>query len=467
MDKNKQKRLQSLRVIISEIIMVLVVILTVIVLALVVSGYWLNSDFKVERQGMLQISSMPTGADVDVDGESSWLQRTNTSKVLSSGEHTITLTKKGYDSWSKTINISDGFLYRVHYPRLFLQQRETQKVLDTTNYSMATISPNNDKLLLINDTTEWAVVNLSNDSLEPQMLDVSKYFSAVSLAEDAQVGLFSGKILDLDWDRGSNHVLFKVKTDDNIEWVLIDTNNVKNSVNLSREFGANFSDVEILDDSSSNLLVVQNQNIHKIDVPGKLISAVLAENVFDFDHYDNEMVFSTCEDDDSQCAVKLIKIGSNDVTELETLSEPAQVTISKFYDEMYIATYQKETVSLFKKTDFEKVFDAELSFAPEDIEVGHDGEFITMRKGTQVATLDMEINAVREWTLEGENFGWIDNDMMYSVSDGELIVYDFDGLNRRVLSKNASSHFPATITSNKWLYYFRDGDLMREWIIQH
>ena len=55
MDYEKRAKRQSFRIIISELIMVLAVVSMVIVLALVVSGYWINSDLKVERQGMLQI----------------------------------------------------------------------------------------------------------------------------------------------------------------------------------------------------------------------------------------------------------------------------------------------------------------------------------------------------------------------------------------------------------------------------
>ena len=131
MDAEKRARRQSLRVIISEIIMVIAVVATVSVLAFVVSGYWLGSDFKIERQGLLQIYSTPTGADVEVDNNpGSWLQRTNTSKTLSAGEHTIKLTKDGYDSWSRTISITEGLLYRLHYPRLFLLNRDHESALD-------------------------------------------------------------------------------------------------------------------------------------------------------------------------------------------------------------------------------------------------------------------------------------------------------------------------------------------------
>ncbi len=461
MDAEKFKKRQSLKVIISEAIMVLAVIGMVVVLALVVSGYWLNSDLKVERQGMVQVSSIPTGADLDIDGSSSWLQRTNTSKVLSSGEHTVTVSKDGYDSWSKTINISEGYLYRLHYPRLFLQDREIEKVLDTTGSMFASISPDYDKLLLADDTTEWQIIDLNADILEPKKLNLSDFLSGASLAEDASVGLFTGEILSADWDRSGDHVLFKLKIGDKVEWVLVDVNNAKNSINLTKEFGTDFDKIEILDNSSSNLLVVQDGNLRKIDVSGKAISAVLASSVYDFDHYENEIVFSAVNEQ-GKYTVGWFKIGSNEIKEFETVDQPIRVLISKFYDEMYITTLQDKYIAVYKKVDFEPVSNYDLTFVPATIEIGHDGEFVTMNDGTKIATLDMEARAVREWSVEGNNFDWIDNDMIYTVANGELIVYDFDGYNRRSIAKNVSNHFPVAITDNKWLYYFSDGELTRE-----
>lgn len=485
MDIEKLQKKQSLKVIISEAIMVLAVVILVSILALVVSGYWLNSDFKVERNGMLQISSVPTGADVNIDGEtSSWLQRTNTSKVLASGEHTVTLSKNHYDSWSKTINVSEGLLYRLHYPRLFLQDREPETALSATGATFATISPKNDKLLLVGDTTDWKIVNLNNDTLEPKKLSVASYLPGVTLSDGATVGVFNGKIRQADWDRSGAHILMQVETDSATEWVLIDVENPKNSLSLTKEFGVDFSDVEILDNSSSNLLAVQNHNLRKIDVPGKAISAVLVEDVADFDHYENEIVFSAkakaansvaeidakseaqVAAETGQYLVGLTEIGSDEITELEFTTEPAKVTISKFYDDMYISTLQGNNFSLYKKVDFEPVNNFELSFTPAEVKVGHNGEFITLSDGIKLATLDMEASAIREWSPEGGSFGWLDNDMIYSVASGELLVYDFDGLNRRALAKNVSSHFPATITDNKWLYYFSDNNLIREKIVE-
>ena len=79
-------------------------------------------------------------------------------------------------------------------------------------------------------------------------------------------------------------------------------------------------------------------------------------------------------------------------------------------------------------------------------------------------TIIVEKDLASEWQTDGETFGWLDTDMIFSISDGKLIVYDYDGLNRRILSSNVSGHFPITITNDKWLYYFSDDSLVRETI---
>ena len=474
MDIERQKKRQSLRIIISEVIMVLTVIITVTILAFIVSGYWINSDFEVERQGMLQISSMPSGANVEIDGDTSWLQRTNTSKVLASGEHKIVLTKDGYDSWSKTINVKEGLLYRLHYPRLFLAKRTTEHMMPVTGDIMATISPDHSKMLLINNTTKWSYLNLNSDKLEPKTLDISKAFSSVSLAESSSTGLFTGEIIKADWDKDADHILFKVRQGDKIEWVLINLRDIAKSVNLTKEFSADFSSVEILDNSANNLLAVRDNNLHKIDVSGKQISSVLVEDIINYDHFENEVVFTAKnttnvvdQPSDAAYYIGYFKLGDDKTTKLETLATPAKVVLSRFYDKKYITVLDGDKLSVHLKDDYSKTTNYELTFSPDQMVVGHEGEFILMSTDNNLATLDMEAELVREWTIENSHFGWLDSDMLYTVSDGELIVYDFDGYNRRVITKNTSAHFPVAITDNKWLYYVSDDELVREWLIEH
>ncbi len=470
MDLERTKRHQSLKVIISEAVMVISVILMVTILAFVVSGYWVSSDFKIERQGLLQISSFPTGADVKIDGASSWLQRTNTSKVLSSGEHSIVLSKENYDTWEKTINIAEGLLYRLNYPRLFLNNRQSENVFKITGVTAASISHNREIMLLLNDTTEWTLINLNSDLIEAKKFDVSKIFSTVSLASEAKVGLFTGKVLQMDWDKDNTHILFKIDSGTGFEWVLVDIKNPSNSINLTRSFGYDFDTVKIISNSSSTLLATQNGNLHKIDASNKSISSVLVEGIIDFWQYDRDIVISAINDDDTMTD-ELYYIGSlnlndNQIIKLASSSIPAKVALGRFYDNKYIVVLAGDKVTIYQKDDFIEMISFELGFDPISIKIGQGGEFIVLSLDNKVASIDMESLKLSEWQIEGNaQFGWLDGYMVYSVVDGKLIVYDYDGLNRRILSSNVSARFPITITNNKWLYYCSDDNLTREWLI--
>lgn len=460
MDLEKRARRQSLKIITSEIIMVIAVIVTVIILAFLVSGYWLGSDFKVERQGMLQIYSTPTGANVAVDGDAPWFQRTNTSKVLASGEHEIVLEKDGYDTWSRTINITEGLLYRVHYPRLFLKDREKSVAYDPEAIgaeipTFATVSPDYNSMLLVNKTTTWTLLGLNREEIEATPIDISTIFANVSKVSGAKTGLFTGKILSANWSNDNEHILFKIGGD-TTEWVVLNTKNPKNSVNLTREFATDFDEVRIFDNSASTFFALRNHNLHKIDASNRQISAILAENIESYDFYDSDLIYF------SENKIFTGRLNDQKTTILTEVDGDAEVRISRFYDEKYNFVISKHKVELFKHENAELVFEGEISFDPETVKVGYGGSFIFIQNGMNVAVLDMEVMELKEWRLDSLNSGWLDSNMLYVIKDGTLIVYDFDGGNRRELSTNVSAHFPVTITDNKWLYYFSDNALTRE-----
>jgi hypothetical protein len=54
----------------------------------------------------LSISSMPDGAEVEVDGE--FMGNTPSVQALSPGEHTIKVTKAGYKAWEKKVRLPAG-----------------------------------------------------------------------------------------------------------------------------------------------------------------------------------------------------------------------------------------------------------------------------------------------------------------------------------------------------------------------
>lgn len=367
MDYDKAKRYQSIKVIFSEIIMFITVIVTVVILAFIVSGYWINEKFEVERQGMLQISSSPTGADVFIDDESSWLQKTNTSKVLPVGEHSIRLTKDGYDSWTKTVNITEGLLYRLPYPRLFPLHRDKTIVYDALGVTEAFLSDDRGKLLLYSGS--------------PNDFDIDDYTGSVSISSSES-------------------------DDDKMPlWTLIDLKS------------------------------------HKIE--GKTVTRRTLREFFKPQEQD---IRDTIED------YKLPRQPKN----------TDELIFSRFYDNNYLTIVDDNNIALYKKGETTPILLQELSFTPSDYAQGRDGDFIAFYADSKVATLDMELLSIKEWSVDGNSIGWLDDNMIYTVSDGELIVYDYDGLNRRSIARNVSDRFPIVITGDDWLYYFSNDNLVRE-----
>lgn len=472
MDFERNQRRQSIRIIVSEAIMVLAVVIMVALLAFAASGYWFNADFGIERQGMLQISSIPTGANVEIDGSSSWLQKTNTSKVLSVGEHMIVLTKEGYDTWSKEITISEGLLYRIHYPRLFLKERFVEKLFSIEDITSATISSNHETLMLMNNTTEWKYFNLSDENLVAKKVDVSNIFPSDKSNTDEDPETFGGEITRVKWGADGKHLLIEARFDEKKEWALLDLDDAKNSINLTKEFNVDFSAVEILDYAANSLLAVRNNNLHKIDVRGRSISAVLVEDVVDFDHYNNEVFFSASlnqknDDSEDKYYVGSLKLdGDSRIKKLSAFSRLPKVAIAKFYEDKLILVVEENVAKLYDSDGFSELETYELGFVPQTIKVGHEGEFIVMRgEHKSIATLVMETKSIHEWFTDSEDIGWLDNDMIYSVSEGSVIVYDYDGSNRRAIANGVSSWLPVGITDNRYLYYFADDHLIREWLI--
>ncbi len=452
MDPETVKKRQALKVIITDSLMTLAAVALVGFLVLTVSGYWINENFEVTRSGMLQVSSMPTGATVTVDG-GSLPQRTNTSRVVPVGEHQITIEKEGYDTWSKTVEVKDGLLYRLKYPRLFPNDREAEKVPVELDAKYISVSPKHDLALLVKESGKWSLVNLEEDRISPKTLDFSEIFS----------GGLSGDIVSFKWSHDQNRVLMNLRTNaETTTWLLLNLNDVKKSINLSETFGVGFSEINSLNNSADNLFALRNHNLQRIDINNKSISAILAEGVEKYYRFGEDIVFAAKNDDGAY--IGLLKPNNDQVEKVHNIeSAQANVLMSRFYDNKYLTVVDNHKVLVFKGDNLDEaeyVFD--ISFEPTTIKAGRDGDFVVMANGNSVATLDMEAEKLLEWQIEVPNFHWLDDNMLYIILDGQLVVYDFDGFNRRVLVNGVREEYPVTIAGEKWLYYVNDNGLVRE-----
>lgn len=506
MDPEEKKRRQFIKVLLAEVMMVISVIAIVIVAALLAMGFSISTDGGIEQTGLMQIHSQPTGATVTLDG-SVLFSRTNTSRTMSAGEHHLKLTREGYDTWEKTVKMYSGVLIRMYYPRLFLQNRVAEPVLDLSSGNSeskelefySTAPSRNYAVYAERDAAEWRLLDLRGDEVKMSVINLAEILPGM-VADEAQAiarknntsqneasqKRFDGKIEMLEWSNNDEKILAKVLYDGKIEWVLINLRNVTASLNLTKTFGLNFDQVEMIDSSASQLYALAGHRLYRVNVAGEVLSRILVDNVESFVNRGANVVFLTiAETQKDERIIGSYRDDEKASTVLTTVpnDETVKIALSRYYDEDYIAYTVGNKLTIYYGTlpsynenrekpaveDLKKLVEGrELAEVPVNFSASRDGEYIVARAGQKFMVTDLDMGDL--WTYEAVASGlnWFDASMMYSVKDNEIIVWDFDGTNLRNLAESAKTakdeavrvaEFPVLLTANnRWLYYLVESE---------
>lgn len=511
----QKKRRQIIKIVLMELLMVLSVVVIVVVATLASLGFFVSSDGAIEQSGLAQIHSIPTGASVNIDGETLF-SRTNLSRTMPEGVHSIKISRDKYDSWENQIQMKAGVLLRLYYPRLFLLNR-AQKEVQTFENELAFYEPSanrNSILYSEKDSTTWYLMDIRGDEVKTLALEMAEILPYV------KEGKFLGKVEKITWGRSPDHVIAKVSGDEGAEWILVNLKNLKNSLNLTRTFGMNFERVEMADGSAGKLFVLENQNLRRINTADQEISRVLLANVADFANNDGNMIYVTNLKNDTE-VIKQIGVyrdGEKGGTILATVADDVRVkvAISMYYGDYYLSytvgdkmtvrfgalpAYNETSSDLSGLKDL--LSEEQIGFVPESLSSSPSDSYVVAQNGKRVVVVSFENSNLYDYELPTTSQKWLTEDILYTTSGGGLVVWDFDNTNQRELvvyrardelgavggmnqklekdesgissvstvSTNALTGDKVTIAeNNKWMYYAaRDSEsgkliLMREMI---
>ena len=492
-EQEKIDKRAHVRLVVTEVLMFLAVLALVGFLTLVVLGYSFNlreiggSGEVIERSGLLQVSSSPTGATILVDGETALLFNTNASRTLIAGEHEIKLEKEGFDTWSKKITIVEGMMYRLNYPRLFKNERETEDVLALKNVEFSSVSPNFEKMMLLTDGSMY-MVNLNENEPTLKKLEIlDKAGNVVKITT----------LVKAEWSGNSERVMAKV----NGEWAVINVKDAKDTVWLSTILDAktNVSSLKFETEAGDRLLMLNDEReLSEIALKDGKVQKLLS-GVFAFDNDGERVAFiaeATTEKGNEQTAeaekagefldtpvaqVRGYQVGAKESYLIDTLNgrdgEKAtnfRVATMRYFQESYVAVARKNSsaLSVYYKNgwmsgdgEMEPVKAGGGAIASAELNKRGKGMvFEQVSEDGSRSVFDIEaMKSSRIEAHEGEE-GWIDEYLRYNIKDGKLTVSDYDGLNERTLVSSGvlSDRAVAISGNNRWLYYFTDSKLVRE-----
>lgn len=462
MDRKKHKKIRSARVIMTNIFMGLSVVAIVFVLMLIAMGYSFSENGGLEQSGLVQIASSPSGALVEIDGNTQF-SRTELNKMLAAGVHRIKISKPGYDTWEKTLRVDAGLLTRVEWVRLFPLNPKLSTVYKLKTPRLVSVSSDRRRLLLSeSDSTLLTLIDLQSEEAKRQSIPLSS-----ALGVDA-VATTTGSLSVTAWNESCNKVLLRWAQESGTSWHLVDLDDASKSINISAEFSLDFSSIRIANDSASKLWALENGNLRLLDASAQTVTNVLASNISTYASNADTVAYLNVTD--GQYRLQLYRDGEAGATTIKDFKDSAPdgflVALGSYWGKDWLAYtvgQQLEVLSgnypSFKKnsvSNFNTIHSRKLNFAPLSISVNPTNRLIALTHGAELTSYDLETRDYFDSTFDSDGgaIRWLDDYLLWENASNKIIVRDFDGDNRRTLF-SLDNQFPVALSeNNQYLYYF-------------
>ena len=464
MDRAKSKKIRNIRVIITNLFMCLSVVVIVFVLMMIAMGFTFTENGKLEQAGLVQLASHPSDATVTIDGDAQF-GHTEFSKMLSGGTHKITVTKPGYDTWGKDLKIDGGLLTRVEWIRLFPKKAKSDSIKTYEDLRFATFSANRKKLLVVEkDSNTLHFIDIQGDKIKNTDINLNDCLSTTAAKA------VKGTISVVAWNNNNTRIIAKWTVDDKTSWHLIDLEHSEASINLTKRFNLSFESILIANDSASKLWALEAGNLRLIDTSNLTISSAFASDIEKIAHNRDVVAFTNVENDTRQ--LNIYKDGEKGYTTLKKLEGATDKTTIKlamgsywnedwlaysFNNHIYVLGGKYPSYGKNEANKLKEKLSRELDYKPQLLSVNANQRIVVFSGDTKLTSYDMETKEDFDVELAAPltNINWIDGFLLWQNVDGDIIVRDFDGSNRRKIASKVDTPFPAVISeNNRWLYYF-------------
>lgn len=471
LDPKKQKA-HAIRIIVGYVLIAIALLLAATILLYQAYGFGLNGNGKVIQNGLVFVSTSPSGADIYINGKKESNQ-TNTRLLLSSGQYTVQLKRAGYSDWKRAITVEGGSVERFDYPFLIPSTLRATDVKQYNSVQLATQSP--DRRWLVMHTTASNGTFEVYDLKDPKALSANMQTITLPAAAFTAPSDTTGQTWELEqWSTDNRHVLlkhsFKKDAQMTYEYVLLDRQDATKSLNLSATLGVNPTRIELRDQNYDHYYLYDGtaQTVTTADLKNPTPQAFL-NHVLAFKSYGSDLMTYIAPDEKD--ATKVAVIWQQDGKKYTIRTMPADTTytlnFTKYSGDWYVASgnaaegkvyIYKNPLSMLKEQNVTvpvrilKVPGVDYAaFSTSD-------RFIMAEHGTQFAVYDAENDKGYAYTLNSpldapqEHATWMDEARIVLTSNGKTTLFDFDDANKRTLLTANASYLPFFSTDYKYLY---------------
>ena len=460
----QQTRKQLIQRFIVYTLMSLSVVVIVVLLMLAVLGYSFK-DNNLEQGGLLKFGSVPVNATVTLD-QVQLNSRTPSQVTADARSHAVTISRNGYHSWHKTIDLKAGMVGWLTYARLVPTDPKVEKIRATPLLASMVTSPDRKWIVMVEDETKPAVViaNIQNDEVAYDPLALP----ATSFTPPAEGKPSSFKVDS--WSPNSRYILLRHIYDvGKMEWILVDREDETRTKNISARLGFTSDKVIFAANDGRTALAVTEDAVRRLNLSDETISRPLVANVQEFSVFNEHTILYTTKVDpvtklrtvgylaDGMEAPQLLKDFPDD-------GQPIHIAMADYFGKRHVAVSHGASVEVLsgelpRLTNKGTLKTVTAYAAPSAInKLSFSGNrMIVAETGSHFTVRDLELDktdstAIKDLTNPARPLRWIDSYITWYDAGGVLRLYEFDGANQQNVMPVAEGFDVAVSPNQKFLY---------------
>lgn len=466
MHHNTSKKKEIIRLSIVYTIMVVSVLIIVTFISLFMLGYRFDNDGKIEQYGLLQFSSSPAGASVSVDGNTVGIN-TPTKKTVEAGSHNVVMWRDGYESWNKTVDVKSGTIVWLNYALMVPTKLKVEPVANFASVSSSSASPKGGYMLIqtVANSSIFDLVDISADTIKTEKIEIPS-----NIISQMFVAGVSHSYTVAKWDDGERYVLIKHTFADQSEWLLLDVQDPDASKNITTQIGLDISDIDFFGTNGRSFYGLHNKELKKINLSNNSVSRAIASNVLSYKLYNKSNVITFIAnnpDNSSEVVAGIFRDGDSRFYNLRSSSNQAlMISAAHYFNVDYVAIADGAKVDILSgsypsvdrdSTTSLKLLKSftldrnigKLSFSPS-------GQYVFMQTNNLFTSYNLEYEklASSSFSTESNNvrIEWINDNYIWSDTDGRLTIREFDGQNAHLINKIQPSQDAVLTRNGRYIY---------------
>lgn len=477
----KKERQNRIILIVGYVLVAMAIGAATLLLLLLAYGYQLTRNGTGAQNGLVFLSSQPSGASIYLDGKL-YSSKTNARLLLPAARYNVQISAPGYRDWRRQIIVAGGDLQRFDYPFLFPTNLQVHG-LHSFNVAPDFMTQSPDKRWLLfadaahpGDFTEYDTKSPD----KPQLLTLSLPNGGYTPSTGAQ----SWSVVD--WAADNKHVLLlhsylhgKTKAH---EYIMLDRDNPVDSFNATKQLSLGDVDQLSLYNEKPDQFYAYDQKTKTLRTlssdnsltPSKLL------NILAYKTYGNGYVLYVTDHAPNGSALSgtvdaMLRVGQQTMVLRDLpVSSTYALNLAQYSGDWYmaIAAGSDTNAYIYKNPQSFKAPAAAPDAFPDPwrrLVITHptyvgfsaNTQFIVAESGQHFAVYDAENDLAYSYASKQPldkpqtHATWMDGDRLMYVSGGKLVVFDYDYQNVQTLQAADPTYLPAFASDYSYVYTLR------------